>query len=51
MAVWYYSIKGQQLGPVDELQIRAMAANYQLAANDLVWRKECRNGSAPRRQA
>jgi uncharacterized membrane protein len=34
---WWYGIKGQQNGPVEEDVLRAMAAEGKLAPDDLVW--------------
>ena len=37
MAGWYYARAGQQLGPVDLTQLRAMLSAGQVAPEDLVW--------------
>jgi hypothetical protein len=38
VADWYYAKNRQQLGPVDDGQIRQLAQSGQIAATDLVWR-------------
>ncbi|MDB5301356.1 MAG: glutaredoxin [Phycisphaerales bacterium] len=39
MAVWYYSIDGQQSGPSDERQVRALVASGKIKGEDLVWKE------------
>jgi hypothetical protein len=39
MAVWYYSINGQQSGPSDEREIRALIDAGKLKGEDLVWKE------------
>ena len=37
MAAWFYARGGQQLGPIEFGQLQALAAQRQLAPEDLVW--------------
>lgn len=50
MGVWYYGVRGQQLGPIEEAQLRSMLASGQLTPEDMVW-TEGMPGWAPARQA
>lgn len=36
---WYYSKSGTQLGPVEEVELRAKLASGEVSAVDLVWRE------------
>lgn len=38
MALWYYNLNGQQAGPVEEDEMRAMLASGMVRAETLVWR-------------
>lgn len=40
---WYYSLNGEQVGPVSERDIRALVSNGQITASDLVWQTGQRN--------
>ena len=39
MAIWFYSINGQQLGPVEEPELRALIASGKVSSQDMVWRE------------
>jgi hypothetical protein len=39
MAQWYYTVNGQQAGPVDDAQMSAMIQNGQVQPTDLIWRE------------
>lgn len=38
MALWYYNLNGQQSGPVEDDEMRAMLASGMVRAETLVWR-------------
>src|SRR5665213_2323233 len=38
MPSWYYTVNGEQLGPVEESAIRKLAAGRGISPEDLVWR-------------
>ena len=37
MAQWYYTLNGQQTGPVDLEQLKGMVSGGQIQPNDMVW--------------
>jgi hypothetical protein len=39
MPSWFYTVNGEQLGPVAEPEIRKQAASGRISAEDLVWRE------------
>lgn len=43
MAQWFYTVNGQQAGPVDDAQLRSMIQSGQVRPMDLVWREGMAN--------
>lgn len=39
MAQWYYSVRGTRIGPVEDAELKTLAASGKIKPDDLIWRE------------